>query len=314
MRRVALKVSFRHIFFLVSMTWCFALYGQDFSLSWNLGTSLTWGRAEEIVYKNANQPEKLSLLIWNLPLIQTLKLDLKANLPLGFLVRASSQLGFPYGQTTMTDWDWINISDQEDPEIFSDSTSFLVGWFRFNADLGWGIAITPQTKTEIFLSYLYLFSSWEGWNSVQGQKHVPGTTTYYGHTIDFRQVWHGLALGSEVSYQLSTVVLVSSLFRFYPWVGYFSRDIHILTSKTYYDTASTGLGLEFIARLIWQPTAKFLVRFGYEASWLWSNYGDSLTSNNGSTNSNSAFFLAKGVIGGIYHSMGVSLDFGFVLD
>ncbi len=290
-----------------------SLKAQDFTFSWNLGTSLNWGRAEEIVYKQSNQPEKLSLLIWNLPVIQTIRMNLRADLPLGFILRVESVLGFPYGSTTMTDWDWITSSDKEDPDIFSDSTSFLVGWFRSSTDIGWGRDFNPQLKTDVFLSYLYLLSSWEGWNSVQGQKNIPGTTTYYGHTIDFRQVWHGLALGGELMYRVNTDLRASALFRFFPWVLYYSRDIHILTGKTYYDTATFGQGLELGLKLGWEISQGVLVRMGYEALWLWSGWGDSLMSNNGSTSSSTAFSLAQGVIGGTYHSMGLFLDFGFVL-
>ena len=288
------------------------LFAQDLSFESELGSGVYWGRAEEIVYKKPLEPDKLSLLTWDVPVFQTLDVSTQLHFPFNVFLRAKIQIGFAYTSAVMRDLDWINVPDSEDPDIFSDSVNYLVSWAHGTADLGWVVLDSSPIKITSFLTYLYLLSAWEGWNSVQGQKNVPGTTTYYGHTIDFRQIWHGVGLGGLISMQLFDANLLLEL-KFFPWVVYLSRDIHILTSKTYLDNAYWGQGIKISTGYAVPFGERYFGKIGFQFLRLWSGYGDSILSNNGDTNPNTAFTLYKNAIGGTYQLLGLFLGLGFVI-
>lgn len=286
---------------------------QDLAVSLDLETGVYWGQALEIVYKSPHQPDKLSLLTWKLPLLQTLGLSAQAVVGPGVFLRLRSALGIPYGSTTMTDWDWNNVPDTASPEVFSDSTSYLVGWYRTAADLGWRFVFTDWLATAAFLTYLHQFCAWEGWNSTQGQSGNPNLTTYYGHTIDYRQTWHGLAAGALTWFSPPGPTRAELLLRYYPWLAFLSRDIHILTGKTYLDWAYFGQGLEGALGFRFR-VERWSVHLGVETLWLWSAYGDSLLSLNGDTDPNAVFSLSRGTIGGTFTTTGLFVGLGLVLE
>lgn len=294
---------------LVGLVFLPAVLGQpDWSLRWELGFGSFTGVAEEIVYKQAGRPDKLSLLTWNVPWSLGVGSSGELSTPLGFFLRSSLMVGFPLTSTTMTDWDWLNVSDSDSPDIFSSSTAYLVGAFAMLFEFGW----RPLPRFDLLVRYRYLLAAWEGWNSEQGQKGNPTTTKYYGHTIDYRQVWHAVGAGLGVDIPISEWEVGGRLW-LYPWLLLDARDVHILTGTTYRDWALWGWGWGVESRFRRHHPFGF---WGLTASLesLRSGYGNSLVSTNGQTDPAQAFTLLQGKIGGTWFSLSLCLWVGWMVE
>jgi outer membrane protease len=271
------------------------------------GLAFVYGKAEEIVFKSANGTDLLSLLVYPIPPGLGAYAGMEANWRDSVLARIRLGTAWPLTSGNLTDDDWINVSSfYNEPDIHSDSTAYMTGWYH--ADFMLGVFDRSNfSKIETLVGMTSRQMHWEGWDARQ-EATAPGYSsgTYKGQVLDYRQTWFipwfGFAVKSEKEHSI-----VDFSLRLSPWMRVEGRDIHLLTGRTYVDVMHGGVllaaGLGASRRL----TGLVWLTGSFSAELARNVRGNTYEYENGTLNTNTYLNMAGAALTMLSCYMGISI-------
>ncbi len=289
---------------------------EEWTSELTLGTAMVWGTAQEFVFKTDHKPDKLSLLIWDIPVSMGPKLDFRLQSPWLWYVVGNFLGALPLKTGLMIDKDWTDATpDTDEPDIYSESTNFLTSFWKAKVETGVSFETFEFLKLDTFFNFQLLHTSWEGWNSVQRVKGNPTPVYLYGQTIDYRQTWFVPGIGGRLRGE-GDFWLVKLGVSWNPWLFLQARDIHIVTfdPKTFLDTVYGGWGWNADAEAGWEFLESWWAVFQFDYSFWQAWYGDTLNSVNGASSESAAYSISKGTSGGDMSRFGLFLGVRFVIE
>jgi len=233
-----------------------------------VGTGVTAGTADEIVYADANSLTKLSELLWPIPLSPVVWAQVNAAWAPLFETSLRFTTGLPGTTGNMTDNDWnpagTTLLTDSDGNLLStmhsDSTAYLTANWAVRAEAAVPLH-TDVLDWRLLAGVDYHHLAWEAWNTTQTNTlAVPGAPGYdssgaqtfslTGMSSIFRQDWLLIYAGAGVTVgwlgaQWSLDLRVAP----FPMVA--QTDAHILRQLTFNETLTGG----------------FMVEPGLSASW-----------------------------------------------
>lgn len=245
--------------FILADSFLFAeLNDHDFSAGVSLG--LLSGKTKEIVYLNNVNKDKLSQLDWDIKPLIYVGLDLryswqKSERNIGLFSNALLKFGMPGKSGTMEDRDWFDsfnystypdwlthYSEHENKTRFAILADFDVGLsYRFKNSL----------KLNFFLSYSFMYFSWE---ALGGSYLYPDWFTIPSHyfsnpsekVITYKQFWNILTPGVSFYGELNRLFNAELSFKITPLIWLYSEDDHLNRPDVgvFYDWPRFGIFIE----------------------------------------------------------------------
>lgn len=245
--------------------WCLvAAPTSALELHGEVGTSVLWGRAYELVLRDGSYDDLMSRLDWDIPPSLGVEVGINALWSPVTSTQIRLALAQPLTTGTMVDQDW-------------DAGALAYGRSEHTALMAahWSAEVAQSvtwSAWSVSVGLDYRFTSWEAWNGEGTYEYSNGTTsnlTFSGLGIAYRQQWFipfvGLAwtAGDEETLQITPGL------RFGPYSYCYDMDNHFLRDLTFLDDSWGGwytqLSLEVVVPT--RSTWSWGVRFGGEIHW-----------------------------------------------
>lgn len=241
----------------------------------DVGTSLVFGNATELVLRDGTYNNPISRLQW--PVSPTLSLDFAVEWPwTSWLSTAATvRILSPFSQGTLVDEDW-NTGPSARDLVYgkSEHTAYLTN--HWSAEVSQEFRWEPLTAS---LGFLYRWAAWEGWNGTGTYHYVDNTTqsvSFTGPVIAYHQQWFIPTVG--LSWKIAGVGwTLRPRLLWGPYVWGLDRDDHnyaqnttpLQAPLTFLDSARGGiLGRGGIEVSFAQPSgAEWGVRGEWQAAW-----------------------------------------------
>lgn len=223
---------------LVAALGAVALPTHGFELETEVGTSVLWGRAHELVLRDEGYDDLMSRLDWDIPPSVGVEVAVSAR----WSPLASTQIRLSLAQAltsgTMVDQDW----DAGTLEYGrSEHTALMPG--HWSAEVGQSVHWSSWTAS-VGMSYRWM--SWEAWNGEGTYEYTDGTskdTTFSGLGIAYRQQWFIPYLGLSWTAGEEGTVQVTPGLRVGPYSYCYDMDNHLArpTPRTFLDYSWGGV-------------------------------------------------------------------------
>ena len=266
-----------------------------------LGTGVTGGTTNEIVYADSSGSTKVSELAWPVPPSAQLWTSFGTAWNSWFETNVRVGMALPLATGTMTDDDW-NIYDSDGDllsRVHSDSTAYQTADWQARLEM-----IVPL-RFDGFRSHLaagldYRHLSWEAWNPVQTETlastGAQSSASLSGLGIQFRQEWILFYLGAGAGVTLNGLDWDLDL-RVAPFPLDNQTDLHVLRELTFNESLSGGFSVEPTLSVSWpvEDRLKMVASVSYWGAFFLR--GDEVVSSDGADASSSSagfFAYAKG--------------------
>lgn len=249
---------------LVAALWSLGVSAQAFELEAEVGTSVLWGRAHELVLRDGSYDDLISRLDWDIPPSLGVEVGVTAHWSPLTNTEVRLALAHPLSTGVMVDQDWDTGTYDY---ARSEHTALMVA--HWSAEVAQSVTWSSW-KTSVGMTYR--FTSWEAWNGEGTYHYTNGTTseiTFSGLGIAYRQQWLIPFLGLEWTAGDEGSVQVTPGLRFGPYSYCYDMDNHFLRDLTFLDYSWGGwytrTSLEV---LVPTPSAwSWGVRFGGDLHW-----------------------------------------------
>jgi outer membrane protease len=239
-------------------------FGKDsrFRFSASARTGIFYGQSEEIVYRNSQDTDYLSQLLWDIkPLAYAgagLSFSMNENRDApGFYTNASFKAGIPLRTGEMEDRDWKKLSD---PSLLTNySVHYNHTAQAFLADLALGISM-PLKRRDRVLAFLkleaalsYMYFDWVArdgyyqYDETNGWDPSDPSTPVYGDIIAYYQHWLAVSPGIAVSIPIRSRWAVEVSLNAAPgliWALCLDKHLHPNKLMEYQDYLTGGVLLE----------------------------------------------------------------------
>ncbi len=255
--------------FLAAASAAFALPRPDATLGASGG--FISGESLETVY---SQNRLISELVWPLDPIAVLGLDTRLVWKNAFGLVASATFGIPGGAGTLTDSDFLNVTENGSTARthYSEHDSRLDHYASIDLAASWKITLPSHglaSRKPITITpsagIRYSSIKWTGSNGyyqygtrtgdlyTEWSESMP-KTSLSGKVIEYRQTYFAPIAGVSINVPVGPSFDFEASFTGSPAVWCNDLDEHLLTGTDYYDYVSGGYLLEPKARVSWAPT------------------------------------------------------------
>jgi outer membrane protease len=271
------------------------------------GLAFVYGKAEEIVYKSSSGTDLLSLLVYPVPPSLGAYAGIEARWRDSYLARVRLETAWPLTTGNLTDDDWIYVSSiSDEPDVHSDSTAYLTGWYHADFIFGF-FEHSNFSRIETLVGLTTTQMHWEGWNARQVATALGYSSGIYkGQVLDYRQTWIIPWFGFAVKNENRQSTVDFSL-RLSPWMRAEGRDIHILTGKTYVDVMHGGVMLAAVLGASRRLTGSVWLAGNISADLVRNVRGDTFEYENGTSNTNTYSNMAGAALTMFSCYMGFSI-------
>jgi outer membrane protease len=255
------------------------------SLSLGVSTGLLAGASEEIIYRNASTPSKLSQLLWEMKPLAYAGLDLRYDLrraAAAYFAGASVKLGIPGETGLMEDRDWI----------VSDYPSFLTHYsvhdnktenaVLIDASIGTAFQLFQRFLFKLYASYSFMYFSWAGTGGsflYPADPNQPNQTHVYLvdqiTVITYTQAWHSIAPAIAFYGAFNRYFAIEVQLKLSPFVWASSEDHHLLRSLVITEELDGGFFIEPALTLSFKAAPAFTVSLSVLYRQISGTRGDS---------------------------------------
>jgi len=222
---------------------------SGFSLSPLVG--FLYGKADEIVYRDALLDYYVSHLIWDLKPLSYVGISAGFG-PLspfsknGFTANLSLKAGLPFVTGKLEDWDWMNF-DFDFPTHFSFHDTYSMGTVLADLSAGYSLRFNNYLSLSVYGEFSYMYLSWVAQNGytqypdIKLQASYPpwddSLEKYYlnGRVIEYLQNWFILSPGISLKFRAVPVFSLEGAFNYTPLIYCADRDWHILRNVVFFD-------------------------------------------------------------------------------
>lgn len=229
------------------------------------------GETLETVY---SQNKMISKLVWPLDPVAVLGLDARLVWKNAFGLVASATLGIPGNAGTLTDSDFLNVTENGSTSRthYSEHEARLNNYASIDLAASWrftlparGLASRKPITITPLAGIRYSSIKWTGSNGYYQYGTQTGgiytewsagmpKTSLSGKVIEYRQTYFAPIAGVSITVPVGPSFGLEASFTGSPAVWCNDLDEHLLTGTDYYDYVSGGYLLEPKASVFWAPT------------------------------------------------------------
>lgn len=211
-----------------------AVPGHGFELHTEVGATLLWGRAHELVLRDSSYDDLISRLDWDIPPSLGVEVAGTARWSPWTTTQARVSFAHPLATGVMVDQDWDTGTYDY---ARSEHTALLVA--HWSAELAQALT---WSNWALSAGMVYRLTSWEAWNGEGTYRLSSGTTshiTFSGLGIAYRQQWFIPYLGLAWTSDPAPLQFQPSL-RMGPYSYCYDMDNHFLRDLTFLDYSWGG--------------------------------------------------------------------------
>ena len=257
-------------------------YGHN--LSFGVSTGILYGRGEEIIWRENEQ--YLSQLVYDVKPLLYAGLGAAyrwrgAGKEWGLFAEIEGQFGFPAASGIMEDRDWEDETDARRLTKYSVHDNKTSRAILADLNLGFSFFLTPRFTLKPYLSYGFMFFSWEATggyflydpqylNSGSNPLPRPRNET----VLTYEQIWHILSPAVSVGYAMNRFFYVEAGIKASPFLLCFSTDQHILRNLTVTTMLLGGVFFEVAPRISFKPHKSFELSLSVSFRTIFRTQGD----------------------------------------
>jgi outer membrane protease len=239
----------------------------SYVFSSTLNAGFLYGQAEEMVYKNPENDDYLSQLIWDMyPLFYVgSSLDFSRINPgegIGFFSDLTLKFGIPGKTGYMEDRDWLAVDGYL--THFSIHHNYIQGSLLLDFTLGLSFPVSRRMLLKAYGTLAYMSLSWnardgyfqyaaEEENSYPPWEESIPKTFMFGSVINYSQRWFIITPGLSFSVSLFSFLGLEFSFQMSPFIFCSAWDEHIYNMTIYEDNTSGSVYYEPRGKLIFSP-------------------------------------------------------------